>query len=65
MVLFISLTGFHGLPCLIFLNSVYIFNVNGWKMIIDQTIKLGQCPKPFLMSFREMLGDKADKIETA
>ena len=36
-----------------------------WKMIIDQTIKLDQCPKPFLMSFREMLGDKADKIETA
>ena len=62
MVLFISLTGFHGLPCLIFLNSVYIFNVNG----LDKwTIKLGQCPKPFLMSFREMLGDKADKIETA
>ena len=34
-------------------------------MIIDQTIKLGQCPKSILVSFREMLGDEADKIETA
>ena len=33
-------------------------------MIIDQTIKLGQCPRPFLMSFREMLIDW-ERLENA
>ena len=28
VVLFISLIGFHGLPCLIYLNFVYVFILN-------------------------------------
>ena len=35
VIAFISLIGFNGLACLIFLNSVYIFNVN-FKMIMKQ-----------------------------
>ena len=44
MVLFISLTGFHGLPCLIFLNSVYIFNVNGLENDNRSNNKTGPMP---------------------
>ena len=35
VIAFISLIGFNRLACLIFLNSVYIFNVN-FKMIMKQ-----------------------------
>ena len=42
MILFIRLIGFLGLPCLIFLNCMYIFNLNG-KMVIKQN-KKKLCP---------------------
>ena len=31
VILFLSFIGFHGFPCLIFLNCVYIFNLNEAK----------------------------------